>query len=229
MAMENDAPSPLPPARPAKEPSKHDKRIAVAWGLTIIMTLAAAGFAWLYYGKDETPQPIQQTDQTDQNAPTETGEEEEAATPTKTIYQAEVGKFKLDLSSKYVVIERLDGGFEGGPATSVEVGETSTNTPNIVVTNPAQGFTIFARPESGATLADNDTVLALEDNEIATREDDTTFADTTARVYRIDGLFSTQHIVFVKSGIVYEITKIKEDTNQDAMLEAVEAGFSFVD
>lgn len=203
--------------------------MVAAWVLTIIMTLAAAGFAWLYYAKDETVQPDTQTDQTDENDQTDEQEDEEEAEPAKTVYEAEVGKFKLDLASKYAVVERLDGGFEGGPATSVEIGETSNNTPNVVVTNPAQAFTIFARPESGATLADNDQVLALEDNEIATREDDTTFADTTARVYRIDGLFSTQHIVFVKNGIVYEITKIKEDSKQDDVLEAVEAGFSFVD
>lgn len=227
--MESEAPSPLPPTRPAKEPSKHEKRMVVAWALTGLMTLAAAAFAWLYYGKDEPVQPTEQTQQTDQSDQADNVDDEEEAEPVNTVYQAEIGKFKLDLAAKYAVIERLDGGFEGGPATSVEIGETSTNTPNIVVTNPAQAFTVFARPESDATLADNDLVLALEDNEIATREDDTTFADTPARVYRVDGLFSIRHTVFVKNGIVYEITALNEDAVQDAMFEAVEAGFSFVE
>lgn len=227
--MENDAPSPLPPARPATEPSKHDKRIVVAWVLTGLMALAAAAFAWLYYGKDEPVQPSAQTQQTNQSDQADAADKDEEVEPVKTVYQAEIGKFKLDLGAKYAVIERLDGGFEGGPATSVEIGETSTNTPNIVVTNPAQAFTVFARPESDATLADNDLTLALEDNEIATREDDSTFAGTPARVYRVDGLFSIRHTVFVKNGIVYEITVISEDAVQDAMFEAVEAGFSFVE
>lgn len=227
--MNEEAPSPLPPPRPAAEPTKHEKRITLAWVLTIIMTLVTAVFAWLYFGKDAaTPQPTEQTDQIDQNEPDDNGGEEEEATPAKTVYQAEIGKFKLELPAKYAVVEKLDGGFEGGPATSVEIGETSANTPNVVVTKPGGDFKIFARP-----LAMGETVAAYsqqyDDDDTKERQDDEQFANQTARVYVGGALFSFRHVIFVNEGNIYEITLLEEDSSHNAMLAAVKAGFSFVE
>lgn len=222
--MNEEAPSPLPPPRPAPEPTKHEKRITLAWALVVIMTLATAAFAWLYFGKDKaSPQPTEQTDQNDQNQPADIEDEEETG-PDRTVYQAEIGKFKLEIDSKYAVIENLDGNFEGGPATELEIGNSSPTTPNVVVSSPVP-FTIFAKPEAGATLSDNFKISQLEENPLASREEDVTFADTPARVYNVEGLFTMTHIVFVKNGVLYEIVSVKGDER----LNDVKAGFSFVE
>lgn len=220
------APTPITPSRPAIPPNKSGKKAMLAWIVATVMALAAGGFAWLYYTNDAEP-TAEQTATTDQADDGQTAEDSTAE--TKTVYEAEVGKFALDLASTYAVVENLDANFEGGPATSVQIGQVAADTPGVVTTNPGQAFTIFARPEAGATLASNSRVDALEDNELATQQADTTFADTPARVYQEDGLFVVRHIVFVKNDIVYTISLLSEDATQTAMLKAVDTGFSFVE
>jgi len=223
LAEEPDAGPPV--KKPFNKPVKPGKKALIAWILAGLMTAAAGTFAWLYFNKDSAPpaaeEPAPTSSQTD-NIPAE--EEVQRA-----VYQATVGKFKLDLPLTYAVVEKLDSGFEGGPATSVEIGLVDSDTPGVVTTNPAQAFTIFARPEDGATLASNTRTAALDDNELAERQADTTFAETPARVYQASGLFTTRHIVLVKSGVVYEITLLHDNAPQTAIFEAVKAGWSFVE
>lgn len=219
----NPPTSPLPPTKPDKPAGKSK----LAWIVAAIMTLAASGFAYLYFTQ-ESEQPAQQNQE---SADTDSQDADSEADTNRTIYQAEVGKFKINLSNTYGVVEGLDDNFEGGPATSIELGiiDVAGGVENVVVTNPGQPFSVFARPESGATLAGNSRSAALDANELASREADITFADTPARVYRGDGLFITKHIVFVKNNIAYEITLLSEDQTQADMLAAVEAGWEFTE
>lgn len=217
-------PPPMPP-KPAMPAAKPSKLMIVAWILVGLLALSTVWLAWLYFNQSD------EINQTDDNSAqvAETGEEAEEEAPLRTVYQAEVGKFKLDLDPTYAVVENLDGGFEGGPATSIEIGIVASDTPGVVSNSPAQAFMIFAVPDEGATLADNSRVDTLSSNDLATRKDDTTFAGTPARVYEVDGLFTTQHIVFVKNDLVYEITMLKGDKTQTTTLAAVKTGFSFVE
>ena len=211
---------------PITKPDKPKRKIKLAWVVAVVMTLAAGVFAWLYFTKD-TAAPVQPTETTNEAGNEDEVQDEEES--SQTVYQAEIGKFRLSLVDTYGIVEKLDGNFEGGPATSIEIGQTSENTPGVIVSNPAQAFSIFARPEPSATLASNSRAAALEADELAERQTDITFADTAARVYTSDGLFIVKHIVFVKNGIAYEITLLNEDQAQADMLEAVEAGWAFVE
>jgi hypothetical protein len=212
--------NPIPPSKP--EPTGGNSK--PAWIVAIIMALTAGAFGYLYFTQDTATSPP------DGQAIDETADQNQTEDEVSlTIYQAEIGKFKLNLADDYGIVENLDAGFEGGPATSIELGTVSNDARQVVITNPAQAFTIFARPESGATLANNSRTAALEADELTERQADITFADTPARVYRGDGLFIVKHIVFVKNGIVYEVTMLNEDQTQADMLEAVESGWNFVE
>lgn len=207
---------------------KKDKQKVIAWILVVLLAMTAGAFAWLYFTKDnQANEPVQEqaADDDSQTADADTGDD--SADASKTVYEAEVGKFKLELDPTYVVIEKLDGPFEGGPASIIDIGETTTST-GVVSLNPAQPFSLFARPEAGATIATNSRVMALEGDDLAKPQANGEFAGETTRVYQVDGLFSTRHIIWVKNGIVYELAHISEDETHAAMLRVVEAGFSFV-
>ena len=216
------------PDESAKPHKKRNKKMIMAWVLVVLLALTAGAFAWLYYTKDESSSEQAEVTQPAEQNQSQSEDTEEPA-PAMTAYTATVGKFSLKMDPEYVVVEKLDGGFEGGPATSVTIGTADSNTTGVVVTDPGQAFTIFARPEDGATLASNSRTDAMESNASAERQADGEFAGVTARIYVVDELFSTRHIIFVKNDIVYEITQLADNSAQNAIYQVVESGWSFVE
>lgn len=214
----------MPDAPEQNQNSKSGKsQLVVAWVIAGVMAVLAGFFAWVHFTLDST---VVNQDPAQQTASQNQAEENQPPVEEPSAYEAEVGQFRLTLSEPYVVIERLDAGFEGGPATVLDIGRIQDG---YVSTDPAQAFNIFARPEAGATLEDNSAVGALAGNELVTRQPDTQFSGVQARLYQEDGLFRINYLIFVNDGIVYRITWLADSEDQTEIYSAVESAFSFLE
>lgn len=144
--------------------------------------------------------------------------------------EATVGKFKLSLQD-YVIIRHHDGGFEGGPITSLSVGTKSTTGTNVIDYPTLRRVDVQAQPLNDSYQQYIDNTIASLQSPDHTELANITVAGETARVFRFDGLFSEKIVFFQHEGIVYKVRALQttdpsDDTQQ--MLDAVVAGFSFL-
>jgi hypothetical protein len=149
----------------------------------------------------------------------------------QTVYKAEVGKFTLALPGKYYVIEKLDGTFEGEPATDISV---AINAGNGVISNPFQSNLSILAGANNFTDAQfskyiKDKLKAHIDYK---KTDNIKIDGQDTQVYEIDN-FPPQKSIFFRSRdkkIDYEITVIDNSENfkdtQDLLKDTIE-GFKF--
>lgn len=156
---------------------------------------------------------------------------EENNVNSNTTYIAKVGKFQLDLTDTYAIIVKIDGPFEGGPATQLQVGQNASGSSN-VINVPALGeITLTAIP---ATNYENNfeafLASAFEEQLSTPIETDATFDGVKADAYRVDGLATTEIYVFENQGIYYQVSfdsPEQEDFNQ--LKNDIINGFTFVE
>lgn len=141
-------------------------------------------------------------------------------------YSAEVGKFTLTLPNKYVIIKNIDGGFEGGPVTDLEVALNgsqpgiidSSYSPNKVMSTLKQGSDL-------STYINNRNQEFADVNE----QNVVTVDGVEAKVYRLGGLFDINRVYFEKGDNFYELESLAPEP-QNELSEALTniiAGFRF--
>ncbi|MCU0667561.1 MAG: hypothetical protein MUF85_03005 [Patescibacteria group bacterium] len=149
----------------------------------------------------------------------------------KVSYTAKVGKFRIDLNDQYAIILRLDGSFEGGPATQLQVGEPLAGVKNSINLPSLGEITINAVPASN--YSNNfDSFLASSFNEQLSNPIDSNlvFDGVEADAYRIDGLVTTDFFVFANQGIYYSVIIDNPDReNYQQILNDIASGFTFVE
>lgn len=154
-------------------------------------------------------------------------EEKEKEKPDKrTVYKAEVGKFTLTLPSKYKVVQRNDGGGEGGPSTQILLAE-ETDDPGVYTSSIWDKFEVTAIPLQ--TVSFRDRVNGKLRNANVIEESTTTINGVKAEVYKVGGLGTSKKIYFTNNGIFYSIDMGSDSDAANQRLEDVKDGFQFND
>lgn len=151
-------------------------------------------------------------------------EEEEEKPDKRTVYQAEVGKFTLTLPGKYKVVQRNDGGGEGGPSTQILLAE-ETDDSGVYASSIWDKFEISAIPLQ--TVSFRDRVDGKLKNANVIEESTTTINGVNAEVYKVGGLGTAKKIYFTKNGIFYAIDMGSDSDAANQRLEDVKDGFQF--
>lgn len=213
------------PTKASTKPSRF-KYLTIV--LITILILISATFIGLYL-QEKDSKTIRSNDVN--NSQTSTPPASEKNENFNTTYIAKVGKFQLDLSETYAIIVKIDGPFEGGPATQIQVGQEMPGSSN-VINVPALGeITLTAIP---ATNYENnfEAFLASAFNEQLSTpiEANTTFDGVQADAYSVDGLATTEIYVFENQGIYYQVSfDSPEQENFNQLKNDIINGFTFVD
>lgn len=150
---------------------------------------------------------------------------------SQTVYKAEVGKFSLTLPGNYYVIEELDGAFEGGPATQINV---ATAAENGIISNPVTAnLSITAGPSDFLKKEFDKYIKDKLDGYPSYKKAGSIKVDgQDAQVYEIDNLITQKSIFFQSKDkkIDYEISLVDGSDNfaqTKTLLEDTLKGFKF--
>jgi cytoskeletal protein RodZ len=139
-------------------------------------------------------------------------------------YKATVGKFTLTLPDTYAIVRENDGGAEGGPFTSLEIGSKTSINAVVDYSQTAQP-SIVARAFHGS-----ETFRSLVDADVKDMGNPT---KTTVKVDGIDaesytygGFGAPQSVYFTKNGIYYKFHTEEMDSSA-GKLDSIIAGFKF--
>jgi hypothetical protein len=150
-----------------------------------------------------------------------------AATSSTIAYKASVGKFTLTLPNKYVIIVGNDGGYEGGPMTSLTIGE-STSTPGVVSSSNFAPVTVRAAPLHGTFRSAVDSDPDFGDGSTVHDKSAPLVDGVKAEAYMVGGFGDSKIVFFTKGDILYKLTfKTGASTSSSPTLDAVIAGFKF--
>ncbi len=140
-------------------------------------------------------------------------------------YSADVGNFDITLSDPNVVIRSLDGGFEGGPITSLTVGQCADGLDNVVDSTPTTEVKITGHP--AATAADLRSAYEATLGSALVADSTMMIDGVSADVYTFSGLFDVKVVYFDNAGIGYEIALSATNTTTEAILTDLIADWNF--
>lgn len=211
-----------PPPQP-EENKKGVSKKALLTGILAVILVGALGWVGYQYREatrqiDSLEQQIATLDATiAENAETEEAPADEAdeadtaddsdvapaaACSSEASYTAEVGEFTIMLDEPYVIVRNLDAGFEGGPATNLQIASCIEGETGVFDAPYQREATILANPSATAA----DLRSSYETSSGALTADGTVDIDgVTADRYTQDVLFSTTVLFFDNDGIGYQI------------------------
>lgn len=215
------------PETPEGEQSTPDKKSRFRFGnkklwLVILpLILLAGGLLWATYQynqsasrADELSEEVallqqavaDKDEQLGQLAPAEAGEQTEPGASQDcsggASYNADVGKFTVQLNDPYVIVRDLDAAFEGGPATRLSIASCIDGENNVVDSPYQREVSILANPQASAA----DLKTSFESNTGALTAAGTVDVDgVTADKYTFSGLFEVNVLFFERDGIGYQI------------------------
>lgn len=161
----------------------------------------------------------------EQLATPEEGEEDEnEEIDTQTVYQAEVGKFTLSLPNEYKVVQKNDGGGEGGASTRLLIAKT-TDEAGVYTSSIGNEVTIFAMPLENRNVSYRESVDNRTSNETIIEQNTRTIDGMEAEVYVIGGIGTSKEIYFGNNDMLYEITVSGDTEEANKKLDAVIDGF----
>lgn len=136
-------------------------------------------------------------------------------------YEAEVGGFVATLDEPYVLVRNLDAGFEGGPATILEVASCIEGEANVFDKPPQREVTITANPN----ISVDDMKAARASNygdPLSTEE--MTVADVNAERLEYTGLFDSSVIYFEHNDTSFqiELSSSSSDEGNDIITDLTE-------
>lgn len=218
--------------------SKHGKLKKVLRGFLLLLLIAGLGvLGYLYYLSSSQVSKLEaeklslskSLDEKNKQLAGADGDSGAAAGSCKAgaEYQAEIGKFKVTLDSPRVVVRNLDAGFEGGPATQLEVASCLEDEKNVYDNPPTQEVTILANPN--VSLADLKSGYESNAGGASSSSEEVTIDGVTANKHMYSGLFETAVIFFENDGISYQI-ELSDNTSEEgkAILEDVVSDWKFV-
>ena len=212
------------------------KRILVMVLVAVLVLALLGGAGWYYYDSSNKVEdqkakiseleaqigvlegrPAQDASAADE----EEAEEAVAATCAGgSSYSATVGKFDLTLSDPNVVIRSLDGNFEGGPITSLSIGQCVEGQMNVVDSTPTETVSITGHPSS--TAAELQAAFEANWGSALTPDSTVTIDGVTANTFTGDGLFTTKLVYFDNNSIGYEIELSSvNDTTEDILTDII--------
>lgn len=228
--------SPEAPREPVRQEAPKPKKKHTVFKMAVLVLLlfgALGGLGYLYYQQktDNDTLLLENANlkgATTASVPTAAGSDGDAlAADTK--YIAKVGKFQLSLDRKYTVIRQLDGEFEGGPATQLEIATTLTEKDqyNVVAAPILDKIIVFAKPLTESESFDQFVKSDIADRSV-TKDKDMTVGGVAAQAYRVDGSSIGKTVYFTSKGIAYRVsTDNIEGTNVQKAFQDVIGGLKF--
>jgi uncharacterized protein YxeA len=228
--MENQEQSSQKTSSIIPEPNNPKSKKPVVLSLAILLVVILVVLGYLFIGEkgkvDDLNNQLNSLNSSEETTPTKNDTQKtEQTSQTKTTYTAEVGKFTLTLDPTYTIIKNLDGGFEGGPATRLQIGTPVNTGTNVVGAPLLLTVSIEAVPQGNNPNFNTYVSNSLSDRE-ATKQTNTTVASKTAQVYKISGFGESKEIYFQNNNIYYKIAveEITEATQK--VIDDVIAGFT---
>lgn len=230
----NTQPNPNPPYQtqpPVKQSNSKQSALIVLVALLFAAAVGAGVWYWQQQTIDEQSARLNSQseqagtiDEVDQQDSTDAEQVDRADTQTE--YQAEVGNFSLALPDKYKVVQKNDGGGEGGPSTRISIVDETDN-PGVYTSSLGEEIIIFARPLDPPHLTFRGSVDGRVSNESVIEESTTTVDGVEAEVYKLGGLGNYQRIFFSNNDIFYSIEVSSDNDLVNEKLDTVIDGFSF--
>lgn len=228
----NTQPNPPYPTQPPVKQSNSKRNVLIVF---VAVLFAAAVGAGVWYWQQQTideqsarlnsqSEQAGTIDEVDQQESTDAEQVDKADTQTE--YEAEVGKFSLALPDKHKVVQKNDGGGEGGPSTRISIVDETDN-PGVYTSSLGEEIIIFARPLDPPHLTFRGSVDGRVSNESVMEESTTTVDGVEAEVYVLGGLGNYQRIFFSNDGIFYSIEVSSESDDANEKLDTVIDSFSF--
>lgn len=208
--------------------SKNRKGKKIATVFLILLLLLGTGGSVYYWQQQEVTKLKEENRQlssklTENTTQSQDSEEDEI----ETVYKAEVGKFTLTLPHKYVIIKENDGGGEGGPSTSLAIGER-TDTEGVFTTQVFSTVTLRAFPLENRGTFRQEVDSILKDS-LPQKQPAVTIDGVTAEVYRTEGFGTPKEMFFTKNNIFYRISMDEDHEPTNAQLDAIIKGLKFND
>jgi hypothetical protein len=130
-----------------KQPKKSNKTKVFVWIIILVLLAGNIALGYLYYTQSKEVTDLQKQLESAKQVKEEPVTDANATNAAKTSYTATVGKFSLSLPDNLVIIKKLDGGFEGGPATILQVTQVLDKEKGVVGSdNPFSEVKITAIP-----------------------------------------------------------------------------------
>ncbi len=214
--------------KPMPNGRKNKKVIALI--VILVITLIATGFlSYLYMQQKDISASLQKTlDAANVKEVEKTTQTEDPSTKDVqyTNYTAKIGKFTLQLPEKYTVVQRLDGGGEGGEATIItlaqKVKDTDTVATNYLVPTEIRAITNLHNESLESYIEAYRTGLLQG----ATEENAISIDGTQARVFNVPGIGNTKYVFFTKNNVLFSASF--DDTPQgNAEFGDFVGGFKF--
>ncbi len=139
-------------------------------------------------------------------------------------YTASIGKFKATLSSPYVIIRKLDAGFEGGPITNLNIATCLVGETNVYDFPPLSEVSILGHPAS--TSADLKSSFEATSGTL-TADGTVTVDGVTAHKYKLSGMLESTLVYFDKAGIGYQIELSDTNATSSAILTDLISDWTF--
>lgn len=223
------------PVVPPAEPKKSVKKWLILLIVLLLVGLAALGFLYFRSTEDVSRQAGEISDLKAEIAAIEsadTGSEAPAADPVEancaggSSYEAEIGKFSIDLDNPRVIIRELDAGFEGGPITRLAIGSCLVDENTVVDSYPTDEVTIIGHPRLSAAELRSNYESSLGGAGL-TADGSVTIAGVAADKYTFSGLFDVTVIFFDNDGIGYQIELAHTGDTTNAILDDVIDDWAF--
>ena len=217
-----------------KQPKKSKKTKILVWLIIIALLAGNIALGYLYYVQTKEITDLKKQLDSAQQVKNEPATSAPTASDTKTSYTATVGKFTLALPDNYVIIKKLDGGFEGGPGTILQVTQFLDEAKGVVGSdNPFSELKITALPTPNFEGSDGlssfmESLLQGTSMSELESKPDVTIDGVTAKVYGFNGLSYIEWYVFENNGIYYgvEVAGADQEPSKSIIKEVI-AGFSF--
>jgi hypothetical protein len=141
-------------------------------------------------------------------------------------YSSKTGAYNLTISADYTIVENIDGDYEGGPVSDIEVAN-SVDTDGVVISSipPTRVYSIPKTTSSLANFIDSQNSEYSNVVEI----ESITVDGVTAKVYRLSGLSDINRIFFESDNNVYMIEAGAPEGSGiiSQQLQAIVDGFKF--